>query len=230
VARFPALSVSAPGLADTLSASSAGLTSATSQPFNVYGASTSGGGTGSEVVCQAGVNCDSGTLTSSGGSGSNDITTTAEVVALGQGNPADELTTSLGGPAITLCDSNYGATVTFSDAPGSPRTRSITYTLSVPPSSSQSSGTGAVDVSDYVTVCYGSTNEFTARVHSKSGLAPAPFDAADGEYEGFLPTCAATGKVAPCVQSAVVSPVPCPDQITFSVIAPAGDPRLGGGG
>ena len=66
--------------------------------------------------------------------------------------------------------------------------------------------------------CYGSTNQFFGYTGGVAG--PAPFNATDGLYEAQLPSCSTVSNQPPCFTNSSTS-----TSDTYTVLAPAGDPK-----
>jgi hypothetical protein len=177
VASFSDLSINQPGDAYTLIATSPGITSATSNPFNITGA-------GALQPCTA--PC---TVTSSTATTSATVTTTSAVP------PGDFLAVSVGGVDYA-CAGTYQRTsdpVSFNivDPSGiALSTAQFTVTLQIDKTAVLASGRTAASQWQ---ICYASTQQFT-------GQSGTTVIGGTTYNTGLLPACSKT-QGAPCVQS-----------------------------
>ncbi len=150
---------------------------------------------GQLLQCFSEETCQSQTVSSDGTSGSADANTqeNGTLAATGGGFP-------------TLSCTSVGGVVSFS----SNLAKTITVSFSGSP--------GKQNWHKSVNVCWGSPTEFI----TKFGF-PAPFNPANGEFEGLLPHCSAY-RPAPCVSS--VWSGSWGSSIRATIQAPAGDPHI----
>jgi hypothetical protein len=150
------------------------------------------------VVCGGEGQCQSGTVSSDGTSGSSTAPDeTGTLTATGGGFPSLSCT-SAGGVVSFFSNLSQTITVTFEGS------------LGEHPWSWWSWHKKSVNV------CFGSTEPFT----TKFGF-PAQFNQANDEFEGLLPHCSAY-RPAPCVSSVWFGG----GSVTVTIQAPAGDPHI----
>jgi hypothetical protein len=151
---------------------------------------------GQLLQCESEGTCQSQTVSSDGTSGSSVADTSqgsGQLTATGGGFPDLSCTTAGG---VVSFYSNLSQTITVTFAPS---------------------------VVDYqrlksINVCFGSSEPFT----TKYGV-PAQYNAANGDYEGVLPSCRWWRSAPPCVKSRSGG---WGQPVTITILAPAGDPHI----
>jgi hypothetical protein len=176
VAPFSDLSINAPGIGYTLTATSPGIAATTSTDFTIYGSI-------------------GGCSTSCSGSSSSKTTTGSATTS--SGTAGDLLGVGLGGVSYT-CNSAYQPisdpfNVDLLSAAGAAKQAQFSATLEISKSAVQASGhTGASTWQ----ICYADTSPFT----TQPGTLGTAVIGGVTYYTGLLPDCSST-QPAPCVQS-----------------------------
>jgi len=178
IASFPNLSLDKPGIGYTLTATSPGITSATSQDFTIWGSLTS---------------CPTSSCSASASSKKASETVTTSSATSGQ-----VLGIGLGGVSFS-CGSSYQETsdpVSFDllDSSGVAQSSAqFSVTLEIFKNAVQSSGHPGASTWQ---ICYASTTPFTAR----SGTSGTAVLGGVTYHTGLLPDCSSS-QPAPCVQA-----------------------------
>jgi len=178
IASFPNLSIDKPGIGYTLTATSPGIISGTSQDFTIWGSLT---------------RCPSSSCSASA-SGKN----ASETVTTSSATPGQVLGIGLGGVSFS-CGSTYQETsdpVSFDlfDSSGVVRSDAqFSVTLEILKNAVQSSGHSGASSWQ---ICYASTTPFTAQ----SGTSGTVVLGGVTYHTGLLPDCSSS-QPAPCVQA-----------------------------
>ncbi len=204
VATFNNLTVNKAGLGDTLTATSPGLTSATSSPFDVNNV---------VVTCSENVNC--------AGAVSN---TSINVSVTAGFNPnasdAGTLAVSLNaGPELACAGYQaQGVGWIYFNASATTRTKTIVYSIMNPKGHPLSA----------FQLCYGAPYQFKTR--SGAPATRTVWSTGTVEYVGLLPNCPTQGTITgPCIKSRVAHTHPA--SVALTAFVPAGlpgDPRVHG--
>lgn len=200
IATFKDLSIDKPGVGYTLVASSAGLTGATSNLFNIDQAATS---------CQQNLSCTTN---------ASNPTTAASITSNGPGDGVQTLSLDTGsdpGAGGQCAGVSYvAAGPDWINFFVSDTTRSKIATMKADtPADQEVLGPGG-DLDDQVQVCFAAPYPFTTAAGTQAKLI-------SGEYVGLLPSCPSTG---PCMQPIIDDDRSNPPTTTVKVAIPAGEP------
>ncbi len=201
VASFSDLSINQPGIGYTLTATSPGMTSATSTAFTIFS---------SLQPCPSKTACSA---SASSATTSGTVTTTSPA-------PGEFIGTGIGGVSYS-CDGTYQPvsdpfTFGLFNATGAPQSTPLTASLEISKSLVKSSGHPGASSWQ---ICYASPSPFTA-LPGTSGtetIGGVPY------HTGLLPDCSST-KRAPCVQARHKD---IAGDVVVTVLA-AGDPVMKG--
>jgi hypothetical protein len=217
-ATFANLAITSPGNGYTLLASSNGSPGTASRAFDV-------GTSGSSTPCPASQGCQSPVVSSTSGS----VQTETQVIA-DPAAPADRLNVTVGGMPPLACS-------------GTQRTATMSFTVPTRTALVRLANDDDRD-SDYLHGTAGkTTNIFNAPI-TPANLHPVCYTSDQSFVDvngnlvtvGFLPACAASGNVRPCVQAEWAEvetidrhgrPVVDYDEYEADILAPAGDPGVG---